>query len=326
MSNGKAPVGIVGLGLIGIALARRLVAAGFEVHGYDIDPKRAALLKEIGGHPAASLKEIGSRCRTILIAVLTTEQVESVVESAEPGGPMGLTAEHVVVSISTVDPDRIMALAARVRARFAEFPISGNSDQIVLGNGVGISGGERSAVDAVAPVLDALVKKRHHLGAVGAAGRAKLAVNLVGGLNRAVLAEALAFAESMGLELAPFLAVLKESAAYTRAMDTRGEKMINGDFAPHGKVYQSRKDFRLMQEAARRTGQQLPLATVYLELIESCVAHGESDLDTAVVIKELRRRRGAPGQRRRAKGKGRRRQGVRDRRQVTIGSHLLGKK
>lgn len=327
-SDGKKQVGIVGLGLIGVALARRLLAAGFAVHGYDIDPKRAALLKEIGGHPVASLREIGSRCRTLLIAVLTTEQVESVVESAEPGGPMRLTADHVVISISTVDPDRIVALAERVRgARFVEFPISGNSDQITLGNGVGISGGERAAVEAAAPVLDVLVKKRHHLGPVGAAGRAKLAVNLVGGLNRAVLAEALAFAESMGLELAPFLEVLKASAAYTRAMDTRGEKMINGDFAPHGKVYQSRKDFRLMRDAARRTGQQLPLATVYLELIEACVAHGESELDTAVIIKELRRRRGSPGQRRREKGKGRRRQGVRDRRQVTVGnSHLSRKK
>jgi 3-hydroxyisobutyrate dehydrogenase-like beta-hydroxyacid dehydrogenase len=173
-------------------------------------------------------------------------------------------------------------------------------------------------MEKVAPMLDAVTKQRHYLGAVGAAGRAKLAVNLVGGLNRAVLAEGLAFAESMGLDLPAFLEVLKASAAYNRAMDTRGQKMIQSDFAPHGKVHQSRKDFRLMHEAARRTGQQLPLAAVYLELIESCVAHGESDLDNSAVFKELRRRRGAAGQRR-AKGKGRRRQGVRDRRQVTPG-------
>ncbi len=101
----------------------------------------------------------------------------------------------------------------------------------------------------------------------------------------------LAFAESMGLDLAALLEVLKGSAAYNRAMDTRGEKMIRGDFTPHGKVSQSRKDFQLMRAAAERSGQQLPLGTVYLDLIESCLARGEGDLDKSAVIRELRRRR-----------------------------------
>jgi len=290
--------GIVGLGLIGISLAKRLMAAGYEVHGYDIDPKRIGLLAELGGKPAGSLREIGDRCRTVLIAVLTTEQVESVVEGAGEGGPMGLTVRHRLISVSTCDPDRIAALAGRVArggARFIEFPISGNSDQIALGNGIGLAGGARADLGAVAPVLDAICKRRHHLGPVGAAGRAKLAVNLVGGLNRAVLAEGLAFAESMGLDLPAFLDVLKDSAAYNRAMDTRGAKMIHGDFTPHGKVSQSRKDFTLMHEAARRSGQQLPLAGVYLELIEACIAQGESDLDNSAIIREIRRRRRSGG-------------------------------
>ena len=293
------PVGIVGLGLIGIALARRLLGAGIEVHGYDIAAARNALLGELGGAPAASLGEIGARCDVILIAVLTTDQLEAVVEgdTAAAGGPMRLEARHVVVGVSTCDPERIVALARRLSARgvrYVEFPISGNSDQIALGNGIGLAGGATADVAAVAPVLDAVCKRRHHLGTVGAAGRAKLAVNLVGGLNRAVLAEGLAFAESMEIDLPSFLAVLKDSAAYMRAMDTRGEKMIRGDFAPHGKVYQSRKDFTLMHEAAARSGQRLPLAGIYLDLIQSCIDHGEADLDTAALISELRRRR-APG-------------------------------
>jgi 3-hydroxyisobutyrate dehydrogenase-like beta-hydroxyacid dehydrogenase len=199
-----------------------------------------------------------------------------------------------VIVVSTSDPDRIAALAGRLAARgvrCVEFPISGNSDQIALGNGIGLTGGDRSSVEAVAPVLDAIAKRRHHLGPVGAAGRAKLAVNLVGGLNRAALAEGLAFAESMGIELAPFLEVLKDSAVYSRAMDTRGMKMVKSDFTPHAKIVQSRKDFRLIQDAAARAGQSLPLATVYLDLIEGCIAHGESDIDNSAVISEIRRRR-----------------------------------
>jgi 3-hydroxyisobutyrate dehydrogenase-like beta-hydroxyacid dehydrogenase len=208
---------------------------------------------------------------------------------------MGLTAGHTVICVSTCDPDRIAGLAGRIAARgvrFLEFPISGNSDQIALGNGIGLAGGDPATIDALASVLDAICKRRFHLGPVGAAGRGKLAVNLVGGLNRAVLAEGLAFAESMGIDLPSFLEVLKASAAYSRAMDTRGEKMVRGDFTPHAKVFQSRKDFLLMLEAGTRSGQQLPLARVYLDLIQGCIDHGESDLDNSAVIREIRRRRG----------------------------------
>jgi len=291
-------VGIVGLGLIGMSLAKRLTGAGYAVQGYDIDARRGPLLAALGGRPRDSLAELGAGCSIILISVLTTDQVEAVVEGAAPadGGPLGLTAGHTVVSVSTCDPERIAALAGRVArggARFVEFPISGNSDQIALGNGIGMAGGEPAAVQAVAPVLDALCKQRYHLGAVGAAGRAKLAVNLVGGLNRAVLAEGLAFAESLGLDLPSFLEVLKASAAYSRTMDNRGDKMVRGDFTPHAKVFQSRKDFTLMHEAAQRTGQGLPLATVYLELIEGCLAHGEGELDNSAIIREIKRRRRA---------------------------------
>jgi 3-hydroxyisobutyrate dehydrogenase-like beta-hydroxyacid dehydrogenase len=74
-------------------------------------------------------------------------------------------------------------------------------------------------------------------------------------------------------------------------MDTRGMKMIERDFTPHAWLTQSLKDFTLMQEVASRVGQELPLAKLYTELIENCIAHGEGQLDNSVVIQELRRRR-----------------------------------
>lgn len=294
VARSREKVGVVGLGLIGTSLAKRLMAAGFAVHGYDLDPDRGALLASLGGTSAASLAEIGRNCRTILISVLSTDQVESVLESADEGGPMRLSREHTIICTSTCDPDRIAALAGRIArhgVRFLEAPLSGNSDQIALGNGLGLVGGEGAVADAVAPVLDAICPRRHLVGPVGAGGRTKLAVNLVGGLNRAVMAEGLAFAESLGLDLLPFLEVLKASAAYSRTMDNRGRKMALSDFTPHAKISQSRKDFLLMRDAAERSGQSLPLATVYLELIEGCLAHGEGELDNSAIIQEVRRRR-----------------------------------
>jgi 3-hydroxyisobutyrate dehydrogenase-like beta-hydroxyacid dehydrogenase len=80
-------------------------------------------------------------------------------------------------------------------------------------------------------------------------------------------------------------------------MDNRGRKMALSDFAPHAKIAQSRKDFLLMHAAAQRSGQALPLASVYLELIEGCLAHGEGDLDNSAIIQEVRRRRSKPNPR-----------------------------
>jgi len=288
-SRGESrPVGIAGLGLIGTSLARRLLAAGFTVCGYDIQAERRALLAELGGQPVDAAAALGERCGTLVIAVLSTDQVEAVIDTVH------LRPGSLVICTSTCDPDRIEALASRLAPdgiRFVEMPLSGNSDQIALGNGVGLIGGAAADVAAASDVIAALCARCFHLGAVGAGGRAKLAVNLIGGLNRAVLAEGLAFAESMGLELVPLLEVLKASAAYSRTMDNRGIKMANSDFTPHAKVAQSRKDFALMHEAARRCGQELPLASVYLELIENCLAQGEGDLDNSAIISELRRRR-----------------------------------
>jgi len=287
----SSSVGVIGLGLIGTSLAQRLLQAGFSVAGYDVAADRRDLLSRHGGIACALAQEVGERCKTIVLAVFNTDQVESVLEAPD-GACLG--QQHLVICTSTCDPDRIEALAmrlARRRIRFLESPLSGNSDQIAKGNGIALVGGERATMDDALPVLNALCRQSHYLGPAGSGGRAKLAVNLVGGLNRAALAEGLAFAESMGLELAPFLDVLKGSAAYNRAMDTRGMKMVTGDFTPHAWLTQSLKDFRLMHEVAARTGQELPLASLYTQLVESCIAHGEGQLDNSVVVQELRRRR-----------------------------------
>lgn len=291
----KSPVVVVGLGLIGTSLAKRLLDAGFTVHGYDIDAARVANFASLGGRPAASLRAAGRAADVFVLSVFNTDQVEAVVEGA---GSLELKRGQSVICTSTCDPDRVAALAARVAPAgtgFLEMPLSGNSDQIALGNGIGLVGGTRELMEAQAPVLVALCKQYFYLGAAGAAGRAKLAVNLIGGLNRAVMAEGLSFAEAMGIDLDGFLEVLKSSAAYSRTMDNRGSKMIHSDFTPHAKLSQSRKDFALMHEVAARVGQQLPLAGLYVELIESCLAHGEGDLDNSAVIRELRRRRSEAG-------------------------------
>jgi 3-hydroxyisobutyrate dehydrogenase-like beta-hydroxyacid dehydrogenase len=281
------PVGVIGVGLMGEVYARRLVAAGFTVIGFDVDPAKNARLSNLGAQ-AGTLPDIAQKCEPIVVAVFNTEQVEDVVERAL----IPAAAGKIVLVTSTCDPDRIAALGARVgdKLRFLETPVSGTSEQVRHGDGVGLIGGDQKIAADAAPVLDALFAKSFHIGKVGDGGRAKLAVNLILGLNRLALAEGLVFASRLGLDPAAFLDVARGSAAASQVMDTKGPKMIGGDFAPEGRVRQTLKDTQLMLDQARKAGQKLPLLEIHADVLQACVRHGDSEQDNSIVIEEIRRR------------------------------------
>jgi 3-hydroxyisobutyrate dehydrogenase-like beta-hydroxyacid dehydrogenase len=283
----RTPVGVIGVGLMGEVYARRLVAAGFTVIGFDVDPAKNARLAKLGAQ-AGTLADIAQKCEPIVVAVFNTEQVEDVVERAL----IPAAAGKIVLVTSTCDPDRIAALGARVgdTLRFLETPVSGTSEQVRQGDGVGLIGGEAKIAADAAPVLDALFAKSFHIGKIGDGGRAKLAVNLILGLNRLALAEGLVFATRLGLDPAAFLDVARRSAAASQVMDTKGPKMIGGDFAPEGRVRQTLKDTQLMLDQARKAGQQLPLLQIHADVLQACVRHGDSEQDNSIVIEEIRRR------------------------------------
>jgi 3-hydroxyisobutyrate dehydrogenase len=293
----EPPVGVIGIGLMGEVFARRLVAAGFGVVGFDIDPQKTARLNEFGADTAASIADVARAARPILLAVFDTNQVEQVVEQ-EILPALGQAARHadkIVLCTSTCDPDRVAALAERVERqglRFLETPVSGTSEQVRQGDGVGLIGGDKSVAAEVEDVLQALFPKRFHVGRAGDGGRTKLAVNLILGLNRLALAEGLVFASRLGLDPTSFLSVAHASAAYSQVMDTKGRKMIASDFRPEGRARQTLKDVHLMLEQAEKIGQPLPLLNVHCDVLESCVRAGEGDLDNSVIVAEIRRRGG----------------------------------
>jgi 3-hydroxyisobutyrate dehydrogenase-like beta-hydroxyacid dehydrogenase len=283
-------IGVIGLGLMGEVLAGRLMAAGFRVTGYDVDPAKNARLAARGVTAGASLAEVAA-CGVIALAVFSTDQVEEVVEqallpNAQPG--------TVVLCTSTCDPDRIEALGQRLagsKLRFLETPVSGTSEQVRQGDGVGLIGGDPATAAEVASVLDALFPRRFHIGKTGDGGRAKLAVNLILGLNRMALAEGLTFAERMGLDPEAFLAVAKGAASYSQVMETKGGKMLARDFAPEGRVRQTLKDVHMMLDQGEKLGQALPMLQVHCDVLEACVRAGEAERDNSIIVEEIRRRR-----------------------------------
>jgi putative dehydrogenase len=289
----SAPVAIIGLGLMGEVYARRLLDANIPVTGFDVDGARCARLADMGGRPAQSIAELARSARCIIIAVFNTDQVEEVVESNLLPA-LGDGSGKAVLCMSTCDPDRVAALAKRViprGIRYLDVPVSGTSDQVRRGDGVALIGGDITIADEVKDILDALFARTFHIGKVGDGGRAKLAVNLILGLNRLALAEGLVFAERLGLDPAAFLDVARGSASYSQVMETKGPKMVRGDFSPEGRIKQTLKDAQLMLDQAAAVGQKLSALEVHADVLGACMRAGEADFDNSAIVNEVRRRR-----------------------------------
>ena len=288
------PIGLIGCGLMGTAVAQRLVTAGFEVLAYDIDAAKRSAIAKTGARPEATAAAVIAGCEVNVICVFDTAQVEAVV--AGPGGGLeaiarGGAGARIFAVSTTVDPERLAALAKRVGpggAHVVEYPVSGTSAQVARGEGVGLTGGDPAMIERAAPVLDAICPKRHYLGEVGNASRAKLAVNLTLGLNRAALAEGLVFGARLGLDPVAFLEVLRQSAASSAVMPVKGPLMAKREYSKvQSRVDQSLKDFRLMLDQARAKGQGLPFASVYAKMMEDCLAHGEGEWDNAAILEAI---------------------------------------
>jgi 3-hydroxyisobutyrate dehydrogenase-like beta-hydroxyacid dehydrogenase len=152
-------------------------------------------------------------------------------------------------------------------------------------------GGDPKAYERCGDLWAAMGGRAMHVGANGDGARLKLATNLVLGLNRAALAEGIVLAEAMGLDPGQTLEVLRASAAYSRIMDSKGSKMIGGDFTPVARLSQHLKDVRLMLGAAAECGLPLPFTETHRDVLERAEVEGWGDLDNSAIIKTLRKDR-----------------------------------
>lgn len=292
-SGSKEDIGLVGIGLVGSAIAQHLLARGYGVVGYDLDPSRCDALSKMGGTPVSGVTEVAKRTKRIFLSLLTTEIVCEVVEGE--GGLLSVAKPpRFVVDTTTGKPDETIALAERLAGRgigFLDATISGSSQQIRDREALFMVGGHHETFRACCDLLDAVSDKVTHVGPPGSGSKTKLASNLILGLNRLALAEGLVFAEKLGLDLPSFLSLLKQSPAYSVAMDVKGEKMLNGDFTPQARISQHNKDLRIILDCAENAAQILPLTQIHHAILDELIANGDGDLDCAAVIKAMRERR-----------------------------------
>ena len=282
-------VGVIGLGLLGYAVAARLRAAGHRVAGYDVVAERRDALKALGGEPLGSIEAVASGhdivC-TLLPSLAAVEEVilgrDGIVETARAG--------TTVVQMSTISPALTERLDKDVTARglgFLDCPVSGTSGMVERGNGVIFVGGARPLFDRWQSVLDAVLPRPVYVGRAGQAMTLKLVANLLVALHSAAAAEALTMARRAGLDLGLALDVLGSGAATSRMLEVRGPLIVKGEFPAQMKLDLFMKDLHLIQDAARDVGAPLPLTDVAERLYGAVAADGHGGEDLAVVVRAI---------------------------------------
>jgi L-threonate 2-dehydrogenase len=286
-----APVGIVGLGLLGSAVAGRLRAAGRDVLGHDVVAERQRGVEVIGGRAAPSAAAVAETADPICVVLPSLAAVEEVVL-----GPRGLAATargRTVIQMSTISPALTQQLARECAARgvgFLDCPISGTSGMVARGDGIIFVAGDRALYERWRPLLETILPRAVHVGAAGQAMVLKLVANLLVAVHSAAAAEALSMVERAGLDVSQALDLLGSSAATSRMLEVRGPLIAKRDFPAQMKLDLFMKDLHLIQEAAETLGAAVPLTDVAERLYAAAQAAGHGGEDLAVVVTALARR------------------------------------
>ncbi|MCY2962182.1 MAG: NAD(P)-dependent oxidoreductase [Planctomycetota bacterium] len=282
----RRSTGLIGIGLMGQVIAGRLLDAGWDVMGWDVAPQQNDALRILGGTVARDSCDVFLRCDRIILSLPTHESVAQVVHETSTAQRAG----QVLIDTSTGDPDAAVSLGESLATRHIEYldaTVSGSSAQLRERQAVFLVGATPAGFSACQDLFETLADKVYHTGPVGTGARMKLVTNLVLGLNRAALAEGLCFARTLGLDLEQTLRMLRESMAYSRIMDTKGEKMLRGDFTPQARLSQHLKDVRLMLRAAESAQTALPLTETHRQLLERAETLGLGELDNSAIIQAI---------------------------------------
>ena len=280
-------VGLIGLGIMGSAMAASLVRAGYEVIGYDVVAARRREHARAGGRVARSVSDVGGMADVLICSLPSADALSAV--AAELAGRS--RAGRIVIETSTLpipvklEARRRLAAAGTV---LLDCPLSGTGAQARVGDVVVYASGPRRAYRTVIPVLEAFARAHHHVGPFGDGSKMKFVANLLVGIHNVAAAEALVLAMKAGLDPAKTLKIVADGAGGSRMLQVRGPLMVKGDYSePMNRLSLWAKDLSVITDFARELSCPTPLFSATTSLYAAASAMGRGEEDTAAVCAVL---------------------------------------
>lgn len=282
-------IGLIGLGLMGTAMSKRLLAGGYPLTVWNRTPEKAKPVLDAGATWAAAPKEVAAACDIVITMVTDSRAVEQVV--CGPGGVLeGAHPGLILIDMSSIDPATSKSVASRAAAvgvGMLDAPVVGSVPQAEQGSLGILVGGAPEHLDAVRPVLGRLGSKILYAGPSGSGSVLKLINQIVFAVVMEVNAEALVLARKAGIDPQLVLDVLAAGGARTLAMETRGPRIIQRDFAPRFSLANQYKDLTNALAMAHDLGVPVPSAAAVHQIYQAARAQGKGPLDSCAVVTAL---------------------------------------
>ncbi len=285
--NSEDSVGLIGIGLMGLPMARRLLAAGIDLCVYNRSRDKAEALACEGATVCATAAELAGRCDVVILMLADTPTVETVLRG-DAGVLQALSPGDLVVDMGTTAVTATRALAEDVRdagADYVDAPVSGG----VIGAEQGalsiMVGGLPPSVERARPLFEAMGQRITHVGDSGAGQIAKAANQVIVGLTIAAVAEGLALAGRAGADIARVREALGGGFADSRILEVHGRRMVDNQFAPGGRCSTQRKDLQQALDLAAQLGMELPVTALTRDLYDRLIEGGDADLDHAALFR-----------------------------------------
>ncbi len=278
-------VGIVGLGIMGGAIARNLIADGVTVRGFDIDPARLDALKS-GGIATASVAEAALGAVVVLTSLPSSKALDETVASLLAARPAGL----VVAELSTLPieaKDKARAALAAGGITLLDCPLSGTGAQAVTRDLAVYASGEREAYDKAEPIFRRFARASHYLGAFGNGSKMKFVANLLVAVHNVASAEAMVLGMKAGLDPETIVKVIASGAGTSRVFELRAPLMAKQDYAPTMKIDIWQKDMAIIADFAKSLGVPVPTFAASAPLYDAAQAAGLGGQDTAAVAEVI---------------------------------------
>ena len=282
-------IGFIGLGLMGKPMVRNLMKSGFELIVHNRSRAAVDELVSEGAKPAASPKEAAASADVIITMLPEDPHVADVV-SGPDGVIESILPDAVLVDMSTISPTTARGLAQMVASRGAHMldaPVSGGVEAATDATLTIMVGGNAEIFERVLPVFQKLGKNINHIGDHGAGQVTKAANQIIVALTLQAVAEAFIFAKKSGVDPAKVRRAIMGGYAQSRILELHGQRMLERNFQPGGKVRFHRKDLEIVLSVAKETGICLPGTSMISQLFNAVVAHGGSDWDHSAVITAL---------------------------------------
>jgi 3-hydroxyisobutyrate dehydrogenase-like beta-hydroxyacid dehydrogenase len=279
-----AQIGVIGLGLMGSRLTRRLHAAGWNVQAWNRSPGAADELKRQGIGIAASAAELVAGSNVVLSSLANDEAVHSVY--VDKGGVFSAAKRGtIILEMSTISPELSRLLhreACTLGISLLDVAISGSTPAVEAGTITLLAGGDQKTFDQCTPIYESIAKQWFLMGPGSSGVLMKLVVNLLLGLDMQAIAEAVSLGEHLKIDRNTMLDVLSKTAVVAPAFVGKFQKIKNSDYSPEFPLRLMSKDMDLVMNAARSSGAVLPAAAAAQSVLASNIS-SNGDLDLAAI-------------------------------------------